>query len=310
MYNSGSGYSSGQYSPYNRYGSGGMYGGGYNRYGSGMYNSGYNGGMYNSGYNSGMYNRFGMNGQAMNGEPSLSMQLEQSTQATFQMLDQIVQAFGGFAQMLESTFYATHSSFMAMAGVAEQFGSFRNYVGQVLSVMSVVNAFKRAISFVTGRRVSNDSMISMEAFDEFSKTNKKPVGSRKPIVMFLLMVVGLPWLMSKLIAALQQKKRLESQSADPRHLHPSQIRDLEFCRALYDYNGTNGDLAFKQGDIIAILSRVDPATSMPSDWWSGRLQSGRTGYFPSNYVQIITKTPSNKTMTSSQSTLFDSTEFN
>lgn len=33
--------------------------------------------------------------------------------------------------MLESTFMATHSSFFAMIGVAEQFGALRNYLGQV-----------------------------------------------------------------------------------------------------------------------------------------------------------------------------------
>lgn len=31
--------------------------------------------------------------------------------ATFQIIESIVGAFGGFAQMLESTFMATHSSF-------------------------------------------------------------------------------------------------------------------------------------------------------------------------------------------------------
>ena len=40
--------------------------------------------------------------------------MESSTQATFQLLESIVGAFGGFAQMLESTFMATHSSFYAM----------------------------------------------------------------------------------------------------------------------------------------------------------------------------------------------------
>ena len=34
--------------------------------------------------------------------------------ATFQIIESIVGAFGGFAQMLESTFMATHSSFFGM----------------------------------------------------------------------------------------------------------------------------------------------------------------------------------------------------
>ena len=42
---------------------------------------------------------------------SLTNSFNQSTQATFQIIESIVGAFGGFAQMLESTYMATHSSF-------------------------------------------------------------------------------------------------------------------------------------------------------------------------------------------------------
>lgn len=94
-------------SPYSRYGGygGGMYGsyggmGGYGGYGGMM------GGM------GGMYG--GMPGM-MPGDPnnpnSLTNSFSNSTQATFQMLEGIVGTFSGFAQMLESTYMATHSSF-------------------------------------------------------------------------------------------------------------------------------------------------------------------------------------------------------
>jgi peroxin-13 len=39
--------------------------------------------------------------------------------ATFQIIESLVGAFGGFAQMLESTFMATHSSFFAMVSVGK-----------------------------------------------------------------------------------------------------------------------------------------------------------------------------------------------
>ena len=58
--------------------------------------------------------RLGPNGFPIEENITFAQQMEQSTQSTFQVLDQIVQAFGGFSQMLESTFFATHSSFMAM----------------------------------------------------------------------------------------------------------------------------------------------------------------------------------------------------
>ena len=62
----------------------------------------------------GMYGGMGQPGM-MGGDPndpnSLTNSMSHSTQATFQMIESLVGAFGGFAQMLESTYMATHSSF-------------------------------------------------------------------------------------------------------------------------------------------------------------------------------------------------------
>lgn len=79
-----------------------MYGGmgGYGGYGGGMM-----GGMYG-----GMGGMGGMPGNP-NDPNSLTNRFNNSTAATFQMLEGLVTAFGGFAQMLESTYMATHSSF-------------------------------------------------------------------------------------------------------------------------------------------------------------------------------------------------------
>jgi len=61
-------------------------------------------GMGYGGYGSGL-------GADPNDPNSLMRGMESSTAATFHMIESIVGAFGGFAQMLESTFMATHSSF-------------------------------------------------------------------------------------------------------------------------------------------------------------------------------------------------------
>jgi peroxin-13 len=124
-------------SPYG-YGAGGMnsysspysgIGGGIGGYGSGIGGYGtmgsmYGGGMGGMGGYGGMYGRMGgmggMYGGGMGGmpgdpnNPSLTQSFSQSTQATFQLIESIVGAFGGFAQMLESTYMATHSSFFGM----------------------------------------------------------------------------------------------------------------------------------------------------------------------------------------------------
>jgi peroxin-13 len=108
------------------------YGGGYSSYSS-PYSSfgggmGGMGGMYGGmGGMGSMYGGMGMGmggmyggGMGMPGDPnnpaSLTQSFSQSTAATFQLIENIVGAFGGFAQMLQSTYMATHSSFFGMFG--------------------------------------------------------------------------------------------------------------------------------------------------------------------------------------------------
>ena len=81
-----------------------MYGGITSGYGS-LY--GGLGGMYGAGMG-----QPGMMGTDPNDPNSLTNSFSQSTQATFQIIESIVGAFQGVAQMLESTYMATHSSFL------------------------------------------------------------------------------------------------------------------------------------------------------------------------------------------------------
>ncbi|KAJ6584774.1 ras guanine nucleotide exchange factor domain-containing protein [Mycena capillaripes] len=54
-----------------------------------------------------------------------------------------------------------------------------------------------------------------------------------------------------------------------------------FCRTLYDYEAQDAaTLSFRKNDIIKVL------TQQPSGWWDGLLGDER-GWFPSNYVTII-----------------------
>ncbi|CAL1713340.1 unnamed protein product [Somion occarium] len=54
-----------------------------------------------------------------------------------------------------------------------------------------------------------------------------------------------------------------------------------FCRALYDYQtGDASSLSFRKNDIIEVLTRLE------SGWWDGLLGDER-GWFPSNYVTVI-----------------------
>ena len=68
-----------------------------------------------------------------------------------------------------------------------------------------------------------------------------------------------------------------------------------FCRALYDYESQdNSALSFHRGDIIEVLSQ------QPSGWWDGLLGDER-GWFPSNYVVIISEEEAEQVFTTAAS---------
>ncbi|KAF3761081.1 BAR-domain-containing protein [Cryphonectria parasitica EP155] len=57
---------------------------------------------------------------------------------------------------------------------------------------------------------------------------------------------------------------------------------VETVTALYDYSAqAEGDLSFRAGDVIEIVSR----TQNDNEWWTGKLH-GKSGQFPGNYVKL------------------------
>lgn len=288
----GGGYPS-TYSSYSSYGSpyGGGYGGIGGGYGGGM------GGMYGSyggayrpmgGYGGGMYGGGGMGGMPMdpNNPDSLTQRVNQSTQATFQVLEGIVGAFGGFAQMLESTYMTTHSSFygtfkfpqflltncnaddgrgdIAVVAVAEQFGNLRDTLGHVLGIYTIMRWARTLIAKITGRPPPADAMsLTPASFARF-EGRRAPDGapgaggaagaakpSRKPLIFFLLFAFGLPYLMTKMIrsmAATHEEEERRRQQLQAQAVDPAK---LEFCRVLWDFSPE------ARGD--AVVSGVDLA---------------------------------------------------
>ncbi|EPB87881.1 hypothetical protein HMPREF1544_05288 [Mucor circinelloides 1006PhL] len=299
-------------SSYGGYGSTGYGMNSYNRYGSsygglgssyGGYGSSYGGyGGYGGGY--GM-NRYGggfgrMGGPGGPDEMGLTQRMEMGTRPAFEVVENIVGSFGGFAQMLESTFMATHSSFMAMVGVAEQLGFLKNYLGQVFSILALYRFVRKIIDKVTGRtpvgKPLEMNVMEFQNFENKVAAASGPKMSRKPLIIFLLMVVGLPYMMHKLIKLISvtQQKQMALQGVVPgaapgsaAAIDPSK---LEFARAMYDFaSESQMELNLKKGDIVAIISKLDPTTNATSQWWRGRLRDGTMGMFPANYVEIIQK---------------------
>ncbi|SCU83228.1 LAME_0C04412g1_1 [Lachancea meyersii CBS 8951] len=315
------GYQTGMYGQ-NGVGHGGGYGG--SMYGAGLgslYGSSGYGSMYGSGYGSGygsMYgaggygsmmggygatNMYGMGGMNGNGAQGLA----ESTQATFQLIESLIGAVAGFAQMLEATYMATHNSFFTMVSMAEQIASLKEMLGSFLGIFAAMKMLKKLLYKVTSGRLGTapqrksaiagpKSELAKE-FDNFrgrylerEKRGKKRI-SWKPLVIFLAAVFGFPFLLRKFIARLaeiQQRKTLLARnngSGVPSGLDP---RNLEFARATYDFTPENPqiEVRLQKGDLMAVMSKTDPM-GRESEWWKVRTKKGDVGYVPSNYLELI-----------------------
>jgi peroxin-13 len=287
----------GSYGGVGTYGGMGSYGGmGYGGYG-GM------GGMGMGGM--GMGGMLGPNGMPMDpNNPSLTQALESTTQNTFALLHSIVQTFSGVAQMLESTFMATHSSFFAMVGVADQFGQLRNALGSVLGIFGLLRWLRE---LVTGRPSAAVAGGLNNEFREF--VNGRPIqgpmgppppkASRKPLIIFLLAIFGVPYAMTKLIKILSERAQAQAATNGlngPNGLPPLDPSALAFARALYPFTPSNPtELALKENEIVAIVGKLDPRTGAEVDprmevegeWWKGRTRDGRDGWFPKKWVEVL-----------------------
>lgn len=320
----GFGSSMGSMGSYGGYGGYGGYSGGYGGYGGGGYGSSYGGGMFGGGGMMGgypgAYGQQGMPGMQVdalgNPIPTLTQTLEATTQHTFTLLHSIVQTFGGMAQMLDSTFMATHSSFFAMVGVIDQFAHLRNALGSVLGLFGLVNWMKELLTGKTGstRQLKSEFKGFMQGKPVTPNAMStpgsapSPRASRKPLIVFLLAIFGIPYAMTKLIRVLQERaaqQQLTQPVMGPNgqlvHLPPLEPSMLTFARALYPFEASNpSELALKEDEIVAIMGKLDPKTGAEVDprlevggsdadgeWWKGRTRDGREGWFPKKWVQVL-----------------------
>ncbi|EPZ33306.1 hypothetical protein O9G_001718 [Rozella allomycis CSF55] len=229
------------YTPYNNY------------YGSYAVNSPYSYSPYNS-FNSYQY-----------GRPQIS-----SNNPGLVALEQVVNSFTQVTHMIDSTVHATYSSFLTIFGVVDQINGLKIHFSQILGMASFFGYLKRFFSRKTGPEQRNDFV------KEFSK-GRSP-GS-KIVILFLVMLVALPYLLTKAANHLR-KNHIKSPS------------DYSFAKALYNYSpASESDIPLKVGDIVAIL---DENTSAGKGWAVGRSQDGKMGYFPLNYVEVVKRPSKNK----------------
>ncbi|EMG45402.1 Peroxisomal membrane protein, putative [Candida maltosa Xu316] len=270
----------------NRYGSnmygGGygssMYGGGYGSsmyggYGSSMYGGGYGSGMYGGGYGSGMY------GGGYGNQPMMS----EGSQQTFQLIESIIGAVGGFAQMLEATYFATQSSFFAITNVAAQFSAMGNAIGSILGIFTLKKLLVKILNKIRGIK-PNLSLAEFQKFQGAGQQQLQNSQNKKRSFRFLplLFFVGVPILLTKLINRLQeqQQKRQQEEQQQQQRL-PEKI---QFARSKYQFTPENPQLELELGanEIIAILDTN-------GGWSKVRNRGGTMGWVPSNYLEIINR---------------------
>ena len=215
-----------------------------------------------------------------------------------------------------------------MIQVAEQFSSLRNTLGSILGIFTILRWIRTILAKITGRPPpASSSSLTPANFAAFegrpillpdgshAPASHHPKPSKKPFLVFLLAAFGLPYLMGKLIRVLA-KSQEAAQAAQLRQqglldangmpipinmpgqaevLDPSK---LEFCRLLFDFPPPNHqrdnthvsgiDLEVKKGDLIAVLSKMDPM-GQPSEWWRCRARDGRVGWLPGIYLEAVTR---------------------
>ena len=322
MMNSGGGYGG--------YGAGGMYGYS-NTYGTG-------GGLYpGSGYGAG-YSRYGAgsmygNGAYGYGNPQGGMngwvgRFENQTRGTFELIENIVNAFAGFAQMLESTYIATHSGFMAMMGVADSFNHVKQYFASALEMIAIWRYFKRFWFWLTGRNEFTPS-----AFERYNQSrgmtgsDYRRIGpnktfSKKPLFFVLFVLFGIPYLFNKFLSLMandgpitNSNKRIEDEHSEGIHQKP-ELSDQQTDRQVEhltqgksstvtnkNNNGSESVAEYEFGRALHQFKAESPnelgvekgdlimMVEKPegNDWWKGRLQNGQVGWIPKNFVELHKK---------------------
>ena len=189
-----------------------------------------------------------------------------------------------------------------MVSVAEQFGNLRDTLGSILGIFTLMRWIRTLIAKLTGRPLPADATaLTPSAFARFEGRPPGADGaaaaqparaSRKPLLFFVLAAFGLPYLMSKMIKTIaasqeEEERRLQQQALEAQQ--PIDPSKLEFCRLLYDFlpqPATGVELEARKGDLVAVLSKNDPAGA-PSDWWQCRSRDGRQGYLPSTYLEVL-----------------------
>ncbi|XP_063984279.1 peroxisomal membrane protein PEX13 [Diachasmimorpha longicaudata] len=262
--------------------------GGYNSYGFGS-NLGYGGsyggyGSYGNSYGS-PYGNFGHpSGDVENRFVQFA---EESTRPAFQSIESIVHTFSSVTMMLESTFFAMTSSFKAILSVADNVGRVRNMFGQLLSTFALIRFLKwlyRKIMFQLGLRPDDPNSDAVWQKTVLEVANGEKTGpSTWPILIFLGLLVGIPYLIHKLVS--QNIPQNTINQNDPKEWFKCK-EPVFSATAAYDFTAaTPEEMSLRAGQKVWLAPESLQPKNLPG--WSKATDSVNVGLIPSNYVTLV-----------------------
>ncbi|EEB07596.1 peroxin-13 [Schizosaccharomyces japonicus yFS275] len=203
--------------------------------------------------------------------------------SAFHLIEGIVSAVGGIAQVLESSLMAAHMTYNTFMSMAENFNRLRISLQSIFSIFSLVKRVRRLIARVLGRTSKDYSYnVANDDIDKWKNESRGPSLSRGAVLTILAGLFGLPYIIVKLC------KQLYKQSQNNLLRSTVSTEPIEFCKANYTFTPRDptNELPLAVDEIIAVLSKTD-SQNRDSKWWYGRKRNGQHGWFPSNYCTVV-----------------------
>ena len=146
-------------------------------------------------------------------------QAEQNSRVAFDSIHSIVQAFGSIAMMFESTFFAVHSSFRAVLGVADHFSRLRHNLVQAVGNNFLIKWMRSILrKILVLLRLRNPGSIEeiwgevrSAALGQTGVGREKHIWRSWPLLLFFGVVLGTPWLIWKFLSSLGEDVKQQNQ---------------------------------------------------------------------------------------------------
>jgi peroxin-13 len=159
----------------------------------------------------------------------------------------------------------------------------RDTLGSIFGIYALMRYVSVIVARLRGQPPPNEETEITHDSLPVTDPNAPPTprASKKPLVIFLLAVFGLPYLIGKLIRAMAH---YQSHTLPSRNFDPSSV---QLYRVKFDFIPQNlgSEVPLRKGEIIAIVTRTH------GGWWRARLRDGREGYVPATYLESIVNLP-------------------